>query len=105
MILTALAFFFAGTLLAGLSENFTHMLGRSIQGVGGGGLIALTEIIVTDLVPLRLRGPYFGIISGMWSVGSVAGPILGGGFSQNVTWVRRPLHQPNKRLYPNTYLF
>ena len=63
------------------------LIGRSIQGIGGGGIIALTEIVVTDLVPLRLRGQYFGIISGMWSLGSVAGPILGGGFSQNVSWV------------------
>jgi MFS family permease len=63
------------------------LVGRSVQGVGGGGLIALSEVIVTDLVPLRLRGQYFGILSAMWSVGSVTGPILGGGFSQDVTWV------------------
>nr|KMM68572.1 drug resistance transporter [Coccidioides posadasii RMSCC 3488] len=87
LILTAIAFFLAGSLVAGLAQNFTHMLvGRSIQGVGGGGLIALSEIIVTDLVPLRLRGQYFGILSAMWSVGSVTGPILGGGFSQDVSW-------------------
>ena len=63
---------------------------RSIQCVGGGGLIALSEVIVTDLVPLRLRGKYFGVLSSMWSVGSVTGPILGGGFSQSVTWVIYP---------------
>lgn len=88
MILTTISLFLAGTVIAGLSNGFTQMLiGRSIQGVGGGGIIALTEIIVTDLVPLRLRGNYFGILSSMWSVGSVCGPILGGGFSQNVSWV------------------
>jgi MFS family permease len=63
------------------------LVGRSLQGVGGGGIIALSEIVVTDIVPLRLRGQYFGILSAMWSVGSVTGPILGGGFSENVTWV------------------
>jgi MFS family permease len=36
---------------------------------------------------LRYRGQYFGILSAMWSLGSVAGPILGGGFAENVTWV------------------
>ncbi|KAI1942618.1 hypothetical protein LOZ66_001023 [Ophidiomyces ophidiicola] len=88
LILTAIVFFLAGSLVSALSENFTHMLvGRSIQGIGGGGLIALSEIIVTDLVPLRLRGQYFGILSAMWSVGSVTGPILGGGFAQEVSWV------------------
>lgn len=65
------------------------LVGRSIQGVGGGGIIALSEVIITDLVPLRYRGQYFGIFSAMWSIGSVTGPILGGGFAQNVTWVSR----------------
>lgn len=87
-MLTALTLFFVGTVICSVANDFTHMLvGRSIQGVGGGGLIALSEVIVTDLVPLRLRGQYFGILSAMWSVGSVTGPILGGGFAQDVTWV------------------
>ncbi|PGH12242.1 hypothetical protein AJ79_04422 [Helicocarpus griseus UAMH5409] len=87
VVLVAIAFFFVGTLIAGLANNFTNMLvGRSIQGIGGGGIIAITEVIVTDLVPLRLRGNYFGIISAMWSLGSVTGPILGGGFSEKVSW-------------------
>ena len=91
MILIAILFFFVGTVVAAVAKDFTYMLvGRSIQGIGGGGLIALSEVVVTDLVPLRLRGQYFGILSSMWSVGSVTGPILGGGFSQNVTWVIPP---------------
>jgi hypothetical protein len=47
---------------------------------------------MTDLVPLRYRGKYFGIMSAMWSIGSVSGPILGGGFAENVSWVRIPPH-------------
>lgn len=62
------------------------LVGRSIQGVGGGGIIALSEIIVTDLVPLRERGKYFGFLSMMWAVGSVSGPIIGGAFSQEADW-------------------
>lgn len=66
MTLIALTFFFVGTLVSGLSNNFTQMLvGRSVQGVGGGGIIALTEIVVTDLIPMRERGKYFGILSSM----------------------------------------
>lgn len=88
LILTSILFFFVGAVIAGVAKNFVYMLvGRSLQGVGGGGIIALSEIIVTDIVPLRLRGNYFGILSAMWSIGSVTGPILGGGFSENVTWV------------------
>ncbi len=86
--MVALVFFLVGAIVAGVSKNFGALLvGRSLQGIGGGGLIALTEIVVTDLVPLRLRGQWFGIISGMWSVGSVTGPIIGGAFAQNVSWV------------------
>ena len=88
MVIVGLIFFLIGALVAALANDFgTLLVGRSFQGIGGGGLIALTEILVTDLVPLRLRGQWFGIISGMWSIGSVSGPIIGGAFAQNVTWV------------------
>ncbi|KAA8911480.1 major facilitator superfamily domain-containing protein [Sphaerosporella brunnea] len=87
MIMVALVFFTVGSIVAAAANNFTVILvGRSIQGIGGGGMIALTEIIVTDIVPLRKRGQYFGFLSSMWALGSVSGPILGGGFSENVTW-------------------
>ncbi|KAJ5132360.1 hypothetical protein N7448_006518 [Penicillium atrosanguineum] len=83
----ALAFFLTGTVVAAVCHNVTELLiGRSIQGVGGGGLIALSEIIMTDLAPLRLRGLYFGYLGAAWSIGSVTGPLLGGGFAQNVSW-------------------
>lgn len=94
MIYTGLVFFMVGVIIAAVANNFTTLLiGRSIQGIGGGGLIALTEIVVTDLVPMRFRGQWFGIISGMWAIGSVSGPVIGGALSQNVSWVsilRRP---------------
>lgn len=88
MVLIALVFFCVGAIICAIAKNFTYMLvGRSIQGIGGGGIIALSEVIITDLVPLRWRGQYFGILSAMWSVGSVTGPILGGGFAESVNWV------------------
>lgn len=87
-VLTAILFFCVGTIVSAVANDFGQMLvGRSIQGIGGGGIIALTEVIITDLVPLRYRGQYFGIFSAMWSIGSVTGPILGGGFAEKVTWV------------------
>lgn len=85
--MTGLVFFVAGAIVAAVSHDFTVLLiGRSLQGVGGGGLIALTEIVVTDLVPLRLRGQWFGVISAMWALGSVSGPIIGGAFAHGDTW-------------------
>ncbi|KAL8785591.1 MAG: hypothetical protein Q9195_008577 [Heterodermia aff. obscurata] len=87
VIMVALLLFLVGAIIAAVANGFaTLLVGRSIQGIGGGGLIALTEIVVTDLVPLRLRGKWFGIISGMWSLGSVTGPVIGGAFAQNVSW-------------------
>ena len=89
MVLASLVFFTVGAIVAALSKNFTAMLvGRTIQGIGGGGIITLTDIIVTDLVPLRLRGQWFGFISMSWAIGSVTGPIIGGAFAQDVSWVR-----------------
>lgn len=74
MVLLALTFFTAGTIIAALARDFTVLLvGRSVQGVGGGGIIALTYVIVTDLVTLRERGKWFGLISMMWAIGSVSG--------------------------------
>ncbi|KAI9714214.1 MAG: hypothetical protein M1812_006435 [Candelaria pacifica] len=87
LVLVALAFFTVGAIVAAVANNFTTLLvGRSLQGIGGGGILVLTEIIVTDLVPLRLRGQWFGFISMMWAIGSVSGPIVGGAFAQNVSW-------------------
>ena len=87
MIMTAMVIFTVGTIVCAVSQNFTQLLtGRSFQGIGGGGIIALTEIVVTDIVPMRLRGKYFGFIAGAWALGSVSGPIIGGAFAQKVSW-------------------
>ncbi|KAF2750867.1 MFS general substrate transporter [Sporormia fimetaria CBS 119925] len=87
MIYVSLGLFLIGSIVPAVANDFTVLLvGRSIQGIGGGGIIVLTEIVVTDMVPLRERGKWFAMFSAMWSVGTVTGPLLGGGFSQNVTW-------------------
>lgn len=85
---TSVILFLLGLLICGLSQNFTLLLaGRTVQGIGGGGIIVLTQLIICDLIPLRLRGQWFGIISGMYAIGSVSGPLVGGAFSEKVTWV------------------
>ena len=63
------------------------LLGRTIQGVGGGGIILLNDIIMTDLVPMRLRGTYSGVIGGVWALGSVSGPVIGGALAYKASWV------------------
>ncbi|KAK3319205.1 major facilitator superfamily transporter multidrug resistance [Apodospora peruviana] len=87
MIYVTAALFAAGSLIAALGNNFTVLLvGRAIQGVGGGGLLALAEVVVTDLVPLAFRGNWLSLLSAMWSIGTVTGPLIGAGFAQNITW-------------------
>lgn len=87
LLLSALTLFTVGSIVCAVSKNFTMMLvGRSIQGTGGGGIIALTEILITDMVPLRERGNYFALISIVWAIGSVAGPLVGGALAQAGAW-------------------
>lgn len=60
--------------MSGVAKNPTLMLaGRSVQGSGVGGVLTLTEAIITDLVPLRERGNFIALISIVWAVGTVAG--------------------------------
>ncbi|KAF8864680.1 hypothetical protein BDZ45DRAFT_737251 [Acephala macrosclerotiorum] len=59
------------------------LVGRSIQGVGAGGILVMTEIIFTGMVPLRERGRWFGFISGVGAIGSVIRTIMGGAFTED----------------------
>ncbi|KAF2122882.1 major facilitator superfamily domain-containing protein [Lophiotrema nucula] len=82
LTLVSLSLFSVGSICAAACLNFSALLaGRTVQGFGAGGLISLTEVIITDLVPLRERGTYYGYMAGTWAVGSVCGPLIGGGFA------------------------
>lgn len=74
--------------MAGTAHNVFHLLlGRSLQGVGGGGFITLTGVMIADFVRLKERAKYFGILSAMWALGSVIGPVIGGCFAEKSTWM------------------
>ncbi|MCJ1295587.1 hypothetical protein MMC34_007150 [Xylographa carneopallida] len=89
LIMTAITFFLVGVVVAMVAHDFTLLLiGRSLQGVGGGGIVAMTEIVVTDLIPLRFRRAWTGAIASMYALGSVSGPIIGGAFAVvNWRWI------------------
>ncbi|MCJ1402533.1 hypothetical protein MMC11_005753 [Xylographa trunciseda] len=87
LLLTALTLFTLGAIVAGVARNIAMLIiGRCIQGVGGGGVIALSYIIITDMVGLRERGKWIGIVNSSQAIGSVTGPVIGGAFAVNVTW-------------------
>lgn len=87
ILLVTNAIFFVGSLLAGVSVNIDMLIAaRVIQGIGGGGLITLVNIAISDLFSVRDRGAYFGVIGGVWALASSLGPVVGGLFTQKVSW-------------------
>ncbi|THC90428.1 hypothetical protein EYZ11_010105 [Aspergillus tanneri] len=83
----ALLVFAVGAIVCAVSHEWPTMLaGRTIQGLGGGGLIALTTVLVTDLAPLRDRGRFYALVSVVWALGSATGPITGGTLAQSGSW-------------------
>jgi MFS family permease len=79
--------FLVGSGLSGTARNMTQLIAyRAVQGVGGGGLIVLAQAIIGDVVPPRERGKYQGAFGAVFGVASVAGPLLGGFFVDNLTW-------------------
>lgn len=86
-IFAAITIFLAGSLISALAPSMLVLiLGRVVQGLGGGGLFALSQTVIGDLVPPRERARYAAWISGTWAVASVAGPLLGGTFAEHFHW-------------------
>ena len=79
--------FLAGSVLCGISQNIGELIiFRAIQGLGGGGLIVLAQAIIADVVSPRERGRYQGAFGAVYGVTSIAGPLLGGFFVDNLNW-------------------
>ena len=87
VIFGAIGIFVAGSIISALARSmFVLVIGRAIQGVGGGGLGALAMTVIGDVVAPRERGQYQGYISGMWGIASLAGPVVGGFLAHKLHW-------------------
>ncbi|KAJ5460768.1 major facilitator superfamily-domain-containing protein [Penicillium daleae] len=87
VLFLSLVLFTIGTLICCLSHGMAELLvGRTLQGVGGGGILCQTFVITTDIIPLRQRPAYSSIVQVAFVVGTVTGPLIGGLLVDHSTW-------------------
>lgn len=87
LLIFALAVFVGGSFVGALAHSMTVLIiGRAVQGLGGGGLMLLAQAIIADVVPARERGRYMGVMGAVFGLSSVVGPLLGGWFTESLSW-------------------
>jgi EmrB/QacA subfamily drug resistance transporter len=87
LVQLSLIIFVAGSAVAGAAQSTGWLIAcRAVQGVGAGGLTALVQVILSDLVSPRERGRYMGYLGAVMAVGTVAGPLIGGVLTDSLGW-------------------
>ena len=87
LLLTAITLFIGGSIVGAAAHSMTLLIiARVIQGLGGGGLMILSQTAVADIIPARERGKYSGILGAVFAVSSIAGPLLGGWLTEGIGW-------------------
>ncbi|KAI0766215.1 major facilitator superfamily domain-containing protein [Trametes elegans] len=87
VILGALAIFILGSAISGAAQSMNMLIaGRAVHGAGTGGILTLSQIILSDLVTLQERGTYNGLFGLTWALGGGVGPVVGGALAKHTTW-------------------
>lgn len=87
LLIFSILMFTIGSIICAVAPDIATLLGgRSVQGIGGGGIIVLSLVIFTDIVPLRQRPKWYGTVQGAWALGNCVGPVLGGVIADGTTW-------------------
>ncbi|KAG0746302.1 hypothetical protein G6F62_005201 [Rhizopus arrhizus] len=87
ILLFGISVFLFGSILCGAAKNMVMLIvGRAIAGIGGAGITSMVFIIISDIVPLEKRGSYQGLVNAVFALASVLGPLVGGSFTDYVTW-------------------
>ena len=87
LLLPAIVLFVVASVLCAIAGNLWQLIGfRALQGLGGGGLMAMAQAAIADVVAPRERGKYQAYMAGTWGVASIAGPILGGWMTDQFSW-------------------
>jgi EmrB/QacA subfamily drug resistance transporter len=84
---TGVASFIVGSVLCGLAQSMAMLVGsRALQGIGGGAITVTASALIGEVVPLRERGRYQGVLGAVFGVTTVVGPLLGGYFTDYLSW-------------------
>lgn len=84
---SALIVFVIGSVICGVAPSMIGLIaGRAVQGIGGGGLMILSQAIIADVVSPRDRGKYMGVMGAVYAASAILGPLLGGWFTDSIGW-------------------
>ncbi|KAH9928566.1 MFS amino acid permease [Epithele typhae] len=87
VLFTCIGIFLLGSALCGAAQNMTWLvICRAVQGIGGGGIIQIIQVTISDITTLQDRGRYAGLLGAAWGLASVIGPLLGGALTDHASW-------------------
>ena len=109
MMLAAIGLFIAGSVVSAAAPTMGWLIaGRTLQGIGGGGIVPLTQTTIADMITPRERGRYQAYMGTSWIVAGVAGPVLGGLIAEHlhwsmIFWLQRAVRAPRGAAHPSRH--